>query len=198
MGLSCSSAVRLALGVGAVLFLATGCTHPHIKTLEAYRSAKKSGDYGKAATYLADDARIWFGKKEGNGHPLTAKGGPYKEWDKEFRSTSRKEDVFITDHEVSYTLYEMNDFYRLIDGKMGPARLTYYFDDSGRIAGKLYRGLASKEKRPPDRLDEFKRWAGQKYPGLLDSSAMKIPNQPRRWRELLTAWRADAGLAPID
>lgn len=200
MTMSCSSEVRLALwfGVGAVFFLSAGCTHPNVKTLEAYRSAKKSGDYATAATYLSDDARIWFGKKEGDGQPLIVKGGTYQEWDKEFRSTSRKEDVLVTDHQVSYTIYESNDFYRLIDGEMGPARLTYYFDESGRIKGKFYRAVTPKVKRAPNKLDEFKRWAAQNYPGLLDSADMNIPNQPQRWRELLTEWRADVGLAAIE
>ena len=74
-----------------LLFLATGCTHPNIKTLNAYRNAKESSDYAKASTLLRKDARIWFGKKEGPGDPLTAKGGPYKHWDKEFRSKSQRD-----------------------------------------------------------------------------------------------------------
>jgi hypothetical protein len=32
----------------------------------------------------------------------------------------------------------------------------------------------------------------------LDSEEMKIPNNPQRWRALLTEGRADAGLPPID
>ncbi len=178
--------------------LASGCTHPLKQTWQEYRQAKKDGDYQKAALYLVDDARIWFNKKEGPGHPLRAKGGPYKDWDKEFRSNSRKENFRIKGRTLSYISYENNDYYRLIERIPSPARVTYYFDEDGKITGMLYAGLTPRTQRPPDRFCEFEKWATKRYPGLLDSDEMDIPNNPKRWREVLTEWRADVGLLPIE
>ena len=189
----------LKLGVLVVLGInALGCASPLLRNLDAYRLAKKNGNYQTAAGYLAHDARIWFDEKEGDGHPLTAKGGPYKDWDREFRSTSRREDLRVDGQTVSYISYEINDFYRLIERVPTKARVTYYFDDDNRITGMFYRGLSPKVERPPDRYEEFKQWAAARYPGLLESPEMDIPNSPPRWRELLVEWRADAGLKPIE
>lgn len=187
------SGVLIIVGISSL-----GCAHPRVRALDTYRQAKRSGDYETAARYLADDARIWFDTKKGEGHPLTAKGGPYKDWDREFRSTSTREDVRVVGQTVTYVSSEINDFYRLIERVPTKARVTYYFDEDNRITGMLYRGLSPKSERPPDRYDEFKQWAEAQYPGLLQSPEMEIPNNPKRWRELLTAWRADAGLKPIE
>ncbi len=187
---------RTAVLAGVVLI--GGCMHPLQRNWKTYRAAKKRGDAATAAKYLTDDARIWFDKKEGEGFPLGPKGGPYKEWDREFRSSSTKEDLRIVDRTLTYISYEINDYYRLIERIPTKARVTYYFDDDDRITGMLYQGLAPRVERPPDRYDEFKRWADEHYPGLLDSEAMKIPNQPERWRALLTEWRRETGLPPIE
>ena len=182
----------------AAVINCVGCAHPLVRALDTYRQAKKGGDNETAAKFLADDARIWFDSKQGDGHPLTAKGGPYKEWDKEFRSKSTREDVRVDGRTVTYVSSEINDFYRLIERIPTTARVTYYFDDENKITGMLYRGLSPKSERPPDRYDEFKRWAAVRYPGLLGSPEMEIPNNPKRWRELLVEWRADAGLQPLE
>lgn len=177
----------------------SGCAIPaHVRTIDAYRAAKKRGDLASAAGYLIDDARVWFGKKEGPGKPLRPHGGPYAQWDAEFRSTSTRDEIRVRGNAVSYVVTEINDFYRLIDGVAGKYRLTYYFADNGKITGRLVQGLSSDSVRPPDRRCEFEQWAAKKYPGLLDAEEMKIPNQPRRWRSLLTEWRAEVGLPPID
>lgn len=62
----------------------------------------------------------------------------------------------------------------------------------------LYAGLSPRSQRPPDRFEEFKTWAEGRYPGVLDSEEMEIPNHPERWRLLLTQWRAETGLPSID
>lgn len=189
------------LGVVTVLGLTgltIGCVHPLVRNLEVYRAAKKAGDYELAASHLVEDARIWFGKKDGPGNPLTAKGGPYKDWDREFRSTSKKSRFRVRKNTVSYISHEINDYYRLIERQPTPARVIYYFNDAGKITGMLYQGLSPRGTRPPDRRCEFDRWAQKKYPGLLDSDEMGIPNQPRRWRALLVEWRADVGLPAVD
>lgn len=186
------------LSMTFTMLLAAGCTHPLKQTWQEYRQAKKDGDYEKVALYLADDACIWFDKKEGPGHPLRPVGGPYKNWDKEFRSKSTKENFRIKDRTLSYISYENNDYYRLIERIPSAARVTYYFNENDIITGMLYAGLTPKNQRPPDRFCEFEKWANERYPGLLDSEEMDIPNNPKRWREVLTEWRADVGLPPIE
>lgn len=188
----------LVLPLVSLTSCASTRTHPLIKNLHAYRDAKKRGDYAAAGTYLAHNARIWFNEKEGPGNRLTAKGGPYKEWDKEFKSKSTREDAHVLGRTVTYLTLEINDFYRLTERTPTKARVTYYFDDSGKITGMLYKGLSPRAERPPDRFDEFEAWASEHYPGLLDSEEMNIPNNPKRWRQLLVEWRADAGHPPID
>ena len=68
----------LLLTITWFVIAASGCTHPLEHNWQAYREAKKRGDYATVATLLADDARIWFDKKKGAGHPLRATGGPYQ------------------------------------------------------------------------------------------------------------------------
>ena len=188
--------VSLAAATMSLAFI-EGCAHPYVRRLECYRAAKKAKDYEAAATYLNPDARIWFGSKDGPGRPLRPKGGPYAQWDREFRSSATRKDVRVVGETVTYVSYEMNDFYRLIDRQPTGASVTYYFDDQGRIEGMLYARLDD-EPSQTDRQEEFERWAAEKYPGLLESEDMRIPNNPRRWRELLVEWRADIGLPPID
>lgn len=176
-----------------------GCSvHRQVRTIEAYRNAKKQVDYEKAATYLKSDAIVWFDKKEGPGHPLRAKGGPYTDWDKVFRAKSTHTPYEMEGLQVSYISSETNDFYRLLDSVPGKMRITYFFDNRGKISGKLIQGLKNQPKRPTGRRKEFTKWAATKYPGLLDTDEMKIPNQPRRWRELLIEWRTEIGLPPIE
>ncbi len=192
---------RLALAVlSAALFAFCigGCVHPLLHNLRSYRDAKKRGEYATAGSYLADDARIWFGKKEGEGRPLRARGGPYKDWDKEFKSTSTRRNVRVEGRTITYLSREVNDYYRLLEGAMGEARITYYFDDFGKITGMFYRSEPTNVKPPAGRGEEFERWADAKYPGLLGADEMKIPNNPHRWRELLVEWRRDTGLPPIE
>ena len=191
------SSLRFIVVVAAALACG-GCVSPLIANLDAFRAAKKRGDYAEAGKYLAEDARIWFDKKEGSGSPYSAKGGPYKGWDREFNSSSTREQERTDNRTVSYISTEMNDFYRLIERQPTPARVTWYFDEDQRITGMLYQGLGRERPGPPDRQGEFEQWAAKRYPGLLDSPEMKIPNNPKRWRELLVEWRDDVGLPPID
>jgi hypothetical protein len=199
-----NAAVRVAyiiLPLFAATFVIGGCAHPLQCNLDAYRAAKKRGDYETAGKYLDPDARIWFEKKEGDGHPLRAKGGPWAEWDRYFNAESTREQERVEGRTVTYISRETNDFYRLIERESTPARVTCYFDDDGKITGMLYAGLS--DDRPPDRMDAFKAWAAEHYPGQLERIAPGGKINPalenaRRWKKLLAEWRADAGLPPVD
>ena len=183
--------------LAGLVSISSGCTHPLMRNLTEYKAAKKRGDYHTAGNYLTDDARIWFNKKVGDGAPLRAKGGPYANWDRVFKSTGTKRHVRAKGQTVTYISSEINDYYRLIERVPTPARVTYFFDEHGLINGMLYAGLSPRGSRPPDRSCEFRQWTRQKYPGLIDSDEMAIPNQPERWRELLIEWRADVGLPAV-
>jgi len=146
-------------GVTVLLALAcTGCANRLLTKLEAFRAAKRRGDYAEAAKYLADDARIWHVKKEGPGKPYTVKGGPWKDWDREFNGSSTREHVRVSNHTVSYLSTETNDFYRLIEHPPARARITYYFDDEGRISGMFYEPINRDDSPASDRQDEFEQW----------------------------------------
>lgn len=193
---------RLVLASLVAATLSTmGCAHPLVRRLDTYRAAKKRGDYDIAAKYLASDARIWFEKKEGPGHPLRAKGGPWADWDRFFRAKSTRKDVRVVDGTVTYISRETNDFYRLLDRVSTPARVTYYFDDDRLITGMLYAGLG--HKRPPDRKPEFVAWANQHHPGEIDrlepnDKIVPTLENAKRWKQLLVQWRAEAGLPAIE
>ena len=65
-----------------LLTATTACTQPLVTKVKAFRTAVKGGDTETAASYLAADPRVWFGEKEGPGHPLTLAGGPWRHWDR--------------------------------------------------------------------------------------------------------------------
>ncbi len=183
--------------IGAGITLTTGCVHPLVARMNQFEAMKKSGDFDSAASMLSTNPRIWFERREGDGSPLRPEGGPYAEWDKEFHSTITRSQVRAGKNEVSYVIAEDNEFYRLIDRVPGRVEITYFFDADGKISGQLVRGLTPWNRRPPDRRCEFERWTAKKFPGLLESDEMRIPRNPRRWRELLTEWRKEVDLPPI-
>jgi len=197
-----SMAGLLVVTITALLPL--GCAHPYVRTLEAFQAARKRGDEDKAAACLAPDARSWWEKKEGPGSPLTAKKkkGRWADWDHYFHAKTQR-GQYVVDEEaktLSYPFTEINDFYRLIDRPPTQSRYVYYFDDEGKICGKLFEPM--RKDRPKDRFDEFKAWAKVNRPKELAYLMPKgdiIPDLARakRWRELLTEWRRAVALPPI-
>ncbi len=186
-----------------VLCVASGCALPLVRRVDEFRAAKKKGNYELAATYLADDPRIWFEKKEGPGSPYGPKGGPWRDWDRFFNARSKRDSIHVTNRTVAMEFSEINDFYRLIDRPAGRYRATYWFDESQRITGVLIEGLTPRSQRPPDRLAEFQLWAMKHYPQELeflmpDGGIDPEIERARLWKKLLTEWRADSGLPSID
>ncbi len=146
---------RFAVGVVMVALLVGGCAHPHVRTLEAYRAAKKRHDYDAVRKYLADDARIWHDQKEGPGRPLRPKGGPWADWDRVMNSTSTKTDMKVRGNAVTYLSTETNDYYKSLERTTHPARITYYFGTDGKITGMFYDPMREKRgpaDRPPRRV----------------------------------------------
>ncbi len=185
-----------------MLCVASGCVIPLVRRVDEFRAAKKQGDYDLAATYLADDPRIWFDKKEGPGSLYGPKGGPWKNWDRFFNARSTRDSIHVTDRTVAMEFSEINDFYRLIDRPAGRYRATYSLDENQRITGVLIEGLTPRSQRPPDRLAEFQLWAMKHYPQELeflmpDGGIDPEIERARLWKKLLTEWRAETALPPI-
>ena len=173
-----------------------------VKIVEAHKAAKRAGDYDQVKALQAEDARIWFEKKEGEGKPLEARGGPWSEWDRFFNATSEVIGEWeIGDHMVSARVQETNEYYRLLDRPASTYRATYYFDDNNRISGLLIDG--SEQTRDPGRTDEFMAWAKEHRPGLIEKLMPEGRMDPalekaKLWKQTLLEWRAEAKLPPIE
>ncbi|HKO55478.1 MAG TPA: hypothetical protein VJ276_06330 [Thermoanaerobaculia bacterium] len=176
----------------AVLILASCVSQTGQQVVESYRAARDRGDDAAAQRWLAPDARIWFEKKEGPGEPYGRPGSRYEHWDRYFHSRSTMTDWQSHDGALSALVHETNDFYRLLDWQPAPYRLTFRFDDAGRIREVL---LTSTGAKSTSRLEEFESWARAHHPEEL---AYLLPNgrvdptgdRPERWTRILTEWRS--------
>jgi len=173
--------------------------HPLVLKVKKFQELRKTNKQAAKAC-LADDARVWFEKKEGAGSPYKVEGGPWAHWDEFFKSESTYKDWQVEENSVSVISVEINDFYRLIERPASPVRLTWFFNGDEKISGFLVQAV--KTERAKDRLDDFKSWARQHNPGELDYllPAGRINpegDRPERWKAILTKWREAAGLQPI-
>ena len=197
------SGCATAVTVGATL-LAGGCTDPHIRIVQEFRAAVKSGDTELARTFLAEDARMWFENKSGEGRPWKLGGGFWKQWDEYFNATSRPLGAYQVLHEpdgaaVWLLNAEMNDFYRLTGRGEKRVLLTWYFDGQRKIRGLQIAGVG----KAVDRLEEFREWARSNEPseleylmpgGEIDPSG----DRPERFKAILERWRGVTGLPAVD
>lgn len=164
-----------------------------------YREAVSKGDSTGQRALLSDNARRWFETTEGDGFPIRPGApGPWYHWDKFFNASSSVERADVHGDTVEMTLIETNDFYRLIDRKPTPTNVSYFLDSRHTITGILI----ARSFRPVDRFDEFKEWArthrSEDLKYLMPDGEI-IPDLQRAkiWREILTVWRQEIGLAPI-
>ena len=97
---------------------------------------------------------------------------------------------------ISAVVHETNDYYKLLEWKPVPYRMTWWLDSNGRTREVLLQQLPG---QATNRLAEFREWAASAHPGEL---ADLMPNgqidptgdRPERWRALLTEWRISAGI----
>ncbi len=194
--------VTLADGPSVEAQLRIESVHPLFAKLLGYREARKAHDTQRIAGYLAEESRIWFDRKEGPGTLRKASGdGPWAEWDREMKSTSTTHEYKVNGNELVTVVSETNDYFKLLDRKPTPYLLTYWFDDDERIEGMLVSSLP-KEPKNKGRFEEFKAWADEHHPGVLDElepDGRIIPSKENaiRWRKLLIEWRTAAGLPEI-
>ena len=128
--------------------------------------------------------------------------GPWAEWDREMKSTSTTHEYTVNSNELVTVVSETNDYFKLLDRKSMPYLITYWFDEDERIEGMLISSLP-KEPKNKGRFEEFKAWADEHHPGVLDELEPEgriIPSKENaiRWRELLIEWRADVGLPEVN
>ena len=176
--------------IAAILLLASCATSPQVRTIQGYREARDRGDLGKARSYIAPGARLFFEEKKGEGEPYTVGGGRWEHWDDYFRSKTSLSDWRVTGNAVTATVTETNDFMRLLEWEPKPYTMTWWLDDRGQIAEVLIKSTPGKAK---SRLSEFEEWARIHHPEEL---AYLLPNdridptgdRPERWTKILSEW----------
>jgi len=182
------------------LSLATACASSSpLDRVQAYRAAVSSG--ADVSHFLAPDARMWYGKKEGAGEPLSNGTGSYAHWDHYFGSKATLTDWQVTNGAVTAIVHETNGFYRLLDWQPDPYRMTWWLDDQGRIREALLTSIPGVGGK--GRLAEFRAWAREHHPTELD---YLMPNghidpkadRAERFAALLREWRLAAGLPAVE
>lgn len=177
-------------------------SHPLVKKVLAYQKARKQGDKSAAAEFYSRDSRIWFEKKEGPGRLRNEQGdGPWSKWDEFFNAQSTYKDYSVEGNTVSLVATETNDFYRLIDRSPRDIRITYYFDSEEKVEGVLIASMSGAEPSR-DRFVEFKEWAKKNRSEELkylmpDGEIAPDLERAKRWKAVLSEWRAAVGLPPI-
>jgi len=184
----------------------SGCASPQVRTVEAFRAARKAGDLETARTYLAPDPRVWYDAHEGEGSPWSLGGGRWKTWDTHFRSKSELGPWHVEGDRVWAVAEEWNEYFALIERTDTPRyRITYFMTPDGKIGGYMISAADPDAPDTPsrDRGDEFAAWAEANHPdewaylrpgGSLDPTG----DRAERTRALANQWRATVGLAPIN
>jgi hypothetical protein len=182
----------------AFLFVIVCCaSQSDIAVVQVFHDTDARGDDAATQAYVVPGARMWFDKREGAGVPLL--GGPWRHWDLYFHGHTRFTNWESHDHVVTAIGHETNDYYRLLDWKPAPFRMTWWLDGAGKITGVLLEPTAGKSA---SRLDDFRAWVKQKHPDELEylmpgGNFDPTGDRPERWRALLLEWRREAGLPSV-
>lgn len=172
-----------------------------IEHAQRFRQLVASEQWEEARSMMSDDPRRWFESREGSGSVWTVgpEGGPWSGWDDEFGSTSTVIEWSAGESSATVRVYEINDYFRLLERGAVTNENTYFFNSEGLIDGLLIRAAG---ERPPGRTREFLRWALENDPrelrelmpnGNIDPSG----DHPRRFRILLERWREASGLPAL-
>ena len=141
------------------------------------------------------DPREWWDRREGAGESWTLGSGRWKDWDAHFRGRSTPGPWRVDGNAVTSLVDEINDYYLLTERGPQPYRLTYFFDESGRVSGEL---IASEPSNSIGVEKEFLAWAKEHEPeeyaylrpnGRIDPTGDRAP----RTRSLLLRWRKATG-----
>jgi hypothetical protein len=192
---------RRLLIVGFLLL--AGCTSPRIRTAQSFYAARHAGDLQAARTHLADDPRLWYETRTGEGGAWNLEGGRWKNWDDHFNGTSDVGAWHAEGDRVWAVVDEMNDYFKLCEAGPSAWMLTYFFDEDGRIKGMMVSGAPPRHAGDRGRRAEFNAWLEATHPddyaylrpgGSIDPTG----DRPSRTRELLHEWRREVGLPPIE
>lgn len=162
----------------AVLFAACA-SQRSMQTVKAFREARDRFDDAAASKYVAP------------GSPL-AKGGAWRHWDEYFHGHTTWSGWTAHGRVVSAYGDEMNDFYRYLDWKVKPYKMTWWLDENYKVEKQE---IEPDPEKATSRLEEFKAWAAKAHPdeleylmpkGQIDPSA----DRPERWRKILEEWHA--------
>lgn len=191
IGLSCSTGKDDALAASQNALV--------ILTVLQLKNADRSSD---ADTLFAEKARIWFETKDGEGKEFNrGKAGPWAEWDKFFNAKKLDQNIKAYPDSVVVLESEQNDFYLLIERQPKPMAITYYFDENGKISGKMVVGIKT-IPAPTDRFDEAVSWLRTEHPDdlkLLMPDNEIVPNLENAvlWKQRLNEWRTAIKLDTI-
>jgi len=186
-----------AASICAVLIFAGCAGEKLIRRAQAYSNAHSTGDLAAESRFLAPNARMWYEMRTGDGEPLKpGRTGRYAHWDAFFHSKSTLSGWTVHGREVTATVHETNDFYRLLDWQPAPYQMTWWFDDQNRIEGAMVRSLPGTTK---SRMQEFRTWASQNRAAELEYVMPKGKLDPTgdradRMKTLLLEWREAVGL----
>jgi hypothetical protein len=166
--------------------------------VKKYLNAK---DLETALSCLAEDYRIWFEKKEGEGIQRN-EAEKMLQWDFALRPNRPVQHCFEQPGRVLCKIHEDNDFSRLIDFPGWEANTTYWINEDGLIMSQLYvTALNQPEWRPY--LDKAIPWLTENRPEELhkilpDGLFSQSPESAHIWVEVLTDWRKAAGLPDVE
>lgn len=209
-----SSSSRFAVVIGLMLvLLVAACVTPgggptadeaaRIAVVEAFVAARERGDLEAARAWLADDPRVWYEAREGEGSTWKLEGGRWAGWDEHFRGTSERETPWRVDGETVWAdMVEHNDYFRLTEAGPGRWRASYFLDGDGLIEGFMVSAVPG-AVADRGRRDEFAAWAREHEPAeaefLMPGGAIDpTGDRPPRMRALLGRWRAAVGLPPLE
>ncbi len=193
-------------GLGSALASCAAPAHAAdtpIDVVEQFRAARRAGRDAEARQYLSGDPRIWYDERAGEGSPWTLGGGRWKAWDDHFRgSAERATDWQSEGDSVWADFFEVNEYFELTERGGSSWRGTYYFDESGMIAGFMVSGVPGVTPAR-GRRDEFEAWAREHRPGEAEylmpgGSIDPTGDRAPRMRALLEEWRGTVGLPPTD
>ena len=171
--------------IAVFVVLLPACTSSRlIRRVQEFRALRERGDDAASQAFLTSDAKMFFNKREGEGSPII--GGPWRHWDTYFHGHASFTDWSSHDRVVTAIGHETNDYYRLLDWKPSPWRMTWWLDESDKISAILLEPL----EKSTSRLEEFVAWAKKNHP---DELAYLMPkgeidptgDRPERWRPIL-------------
>jgi hypothetical protein len=176
----------------AVMFTAcsTG-SKANIEIIKAFLNAREKKDSTRYMALVSPHMRVWYEEKKGEGTKWSPRS-TWAKWDDYFKPVKTYREFKQDSNAVSVIIVETNNFFKLIDRKPAPVRLTWWLNKEQKIEGYLVRSLA--DSTHTDRLNEFAEWAKKNNPTELEylmpgGSINPEGDRPQRWERVLLEWK---------